>query len=336
MIRVNFIVENFKALKYLGCSTAAQQILEAIEDEDIEIKINSNEKNFDIVHAHTFGPLVWLQILRNKNAVKIISAHSTPSINKNNIVFGGSKIWNIIYRTIYNRFDYVIAVSEFSVRELKSIGVNKEIFVVENGVNMKKFRYDKAKAKEFREEHELEGDFVVLNVAQVTPRKGVYEFIETAKLMPWAKFVWIGGFPYKFASADYFKLKKIVEKNAGLKNLKFLGFVPDIVGAYSGADVLFTPSFAETFGLTIIEAGACKLPVVARDLKVFRELFGNYIEYASHPKEFAKVLERFKDKNFREKQSLKAYELAKRYDMKIIGGKLVELYKKLVKWKDET
>jgi len=331
MIRVNFIIENFKALKYLGCSTAAMQIAEVMK-KDVEIKINSNERGFDIVHAHTFGPVAIYHTIKDKNAIKIVSAHSTPSINKNNIISGGWKIWNLIYSKIYNRFDYVLAVSNFSVEELKRIGIKKKMFVIENGVNRNKFKYDSKRAKKFREQNDLEkNDFVVLNVAQVTPRKGVYDFIKVAKLMPDAKFIWIGGFPYKFASADYFNLKKITKMNARLRNLKFLGFVPDIVGAYSASDVLFTPSFAETFGLTVIEAGACRLPVVARDLRVFRELFGDNIKYGSNCKEFAEVLKKFKNKDFRNRQSKKMYKISEKYDMKVIANKLFNLYKRLVK-----
>ncbi len=331
MIRVNFIIENFRALKYLGCSTAAQQFVGILREKGVEVEVNSKNKGFDILHAHTFGPVAILQAAKNKNAVKIVSAHSTPSINKNNIIFGGCKFWNIIYSSIYNRFDYVLSVSPFSVSELKKIGVKKPIIVVENGVDTKKFSYDRLKSKEFREKSGFsEKDLVVLNVAQVTPRKGVYDFIEVARRTPEFKFVWVGGFPYKLASADYLKLRKIVKINAGLENLNFMGFVPDIVGAYSGSDVLLSPSFAETFGLTIIEAGACKLPVIARDLGVFRELFGDKIEYGSNCEEFMEKIKLFRNKKFRKKQGESSHELSKRYNIEKIADKLFRLYKELL------
>ena len=330
MVRVNFIIEDYKTLKYLGCSTAAKQFVDILRNKGLELEVNSKKKDFDIIHAHTFGPQAIYRAHKNKNSISIVSAHSTPSINKGNILTGSFKIWNWIYSTIYNKFDYVLAVSENSVKELKDIGVKKEIFVVENGVETKKFHYDKKRGVEFRENNGIKkDDMVVLNVAQITPRKGVYDFIETAKKCPEIQFVWVGGFPYKYLSSDYFKLKKITRKNAGLKNLKFTGFVSNITGAYSGSDVLFTPSLAETFGLTIIEAGACKLPVIARELEVFRELFGEKIIYGKNTKDFTELIKKFRENTFREKQSKKAHLLSKKYDIKVIAEKLFNFYNEI-------
>lgn len=330
MIKVNFIIENYKTLKYLGCSTAAIQFLDILNDMGLDVRLNSKENKFDIIHAHTFGPYAIFNTIKNKKTLKIVSAHSTPSINKGNIVLGDCKLWDFVYSSIYNRFDYVLAVSDFSVNELKKIGVRKNIFVVENGVDTKKFRKDKKKGKAFRNANDFDKkDFVVLNVAQITPRKGVYDFINVANKIPELKFVWVGGFPYKFGSVDYFKLKKITEKNAGLDNLRFMGFVPDIVGAYSGSDVLFTPSFAETFGLTVIEAGACKLPVIGRNLEVFKKLFDDKIVYGNSCNDFVDELEEFRDNKFKRKQGIKSYELSKKYNIKKIASKLFYLYNSL-------
>ena len=55
-MKVNFIIEGSGLLKYIGCSTAAKQFVDYLIEKGIEIKINSKEKNFDIIHAHTFGP----------------------------------------------------------------------------------------------------------------------------------------------------------------------------------------------------------------------------------------------------------------------------------------
>ena len=329
-MKVNFIIEGNGLLKYIGCSTAAQQFVDFLIKKGVEVKINSKEKDFDIVHAHTFGPFALNQSRKNRNAMKIVSAHSTPSINEKNIITGGWKFWNWIYKHIYNKFDYVLAVSDFSVKELKNIGVNKEIFVVENGIDLKNFIYDKKKGEKFREKNGiLKDDLLVLNVAQITPRKGVYDFIEVARDNSDIKFIWVGGFPYKYISYDYFKLKKIYEKNAGLKNLKFVGFVEDIIGAYSGSDILFTPSYAETFGLTIIEAGSCKLPIVARKLDVFNELFSDSIDYGLKNKDFSILIKKYFDHKYKDKRSEDSFSISKRYDIKIIADKLHNFYEKI-------
>ncbi len=330
-MKVNYIIEGSGLLKYLGCSTAAKQFIDYLINKGIEIKINSKDEDFDIIHAHTFGPFALSQLRKNKKAIKVISAHSVPSINKKNIITGEYRFWNWIYKYIYNKFDFVIAVSDFSVKELKNIGINKEIFVVENGIDKKKFIYDEKKGNEFRISNKIKNDdFLVLNIAQITPRKGIYDFINVAKDNPDIKFLWVGGFPYKYASSDYFKLKRIQKKNAELNNFKFVGFVEDIIGAYSGSDIFFTPSYAETFGLTIIEAGSCNKPIIARKLEVFQELFGNKISYGENNEEFSELINKFRDNEFRKKRSKDAYSLSEKFDIKLISDKLYNIYKKIV------
>ncbi|HET6941610.1 MAG TPA: glycosyltransferase family 1 protein [Sphingomicrobium sp.] len=56
----------------------------------------------------------------------------------------------------------------------------------------------------------------------------------------------------------------------------------DLLDLLSGATALLMPSFAEGFGLPIIEALQVGTPVIASDLPVFRELAGDIPEYL-HP-----------------------------------------------------
>ena len=53
----------------------------------------------------------------------------------------------------YNKFDYILAVSDFTVDELKKIGIKKKIFVIENGINNETFKFDDEKGIAFRKEY---------------------------------------------------------------------------------------------------------------------------------------------------------------------------------------
>jgi glycosyltransferase involved in cell wall biosynthesis len=318
IMKINFIIEKSFGLKYLGCATVSQQLLEVLKKKGVDVRLNSKEDDFDIVHAHTFGPLAMSQQKKTKS---IISAHSTPSINEGNIVTGKCKFWKTVYKKIYNKFDYVFAVSETSVKELKDIGILKPIYVLENGVNKEKFYYDEKKGENFRKEYNFsKDDYVVLNVAQITPRKGIYDFIKVAENNPDTKFLWVGGFPYFILSSNYLKLKNIIKKAP--KNLTFTGFVEDIIGAYSGADLLFTPTYRESFGLTIIEASACKLPVLVRPIEVFKDLFGKEVNYGSNIDEFSHVINR--------KPVKKYTSLPDKYDLENIADKAISLYNSII------
>ena len=54
-----------------------------------------------------------------------------------------------------------------------------------------------------------------------------------------------------------------------------------LAAAYRRADVLVLPSDAEGFGLPIIEALACGVPVIASDLPVLREVGGDAVRYCA-------------------------------------------------------
>ncbi|MDS0256805.1 glycosyltransferase [Thermoplasmatales archaeon AK] len=52
-----------------------------------------------------------------------------------------------------------------------------------------------------------------------------------------------------------------------------------LIKLYNAADVLLMPSLFEGYGVPVIEALACELPVVASDLEVFHEIAGNNALY---------------------------------------------------------
>jgi glycosyltransferase involved in cell wall biosynthesis len=65
------------------------------------------------------------------------------------------------------------------------------------------------------------------------------------------------------------------------RNVVFQGYVDDMEkwALLKGAAFLLLPSFAEGFGLPVLEAMKVGTPVVASDIPVFRELFDNAVEY---------------------------------------------------------
>jgi glycosyltransferase involved in cell wall biosynthesis len=63
---------------------------------------------------------------------------------------------------------------------------------------------------------------------------------------------------------------------------------------YAAASCLMLPSQGEGFGLPLIEAAQHKLPIIARDLPVFREVAGEYAYYFTndtHPLILTKAIE---------------------------------------------
>ena len=154
------------------------------------------------------------------------------------------------------------------------------VTLIPNGVDRERFRPDPVLGAAFRERYGIdEEERVVLSVAQMTPRKGIYDFFALAALHPEIRFVWIGGLPYSVLSKDYARITALRER-AG-PNVLFTGYVERIEAPYAAADAFFMGSHAETFGLVILEALASGLPVIARSIPEFREIFGPSVLYFS-------------------------------------------------------
>jgi glycosyltransferase involved in cell wall biosynthesis len=104
-----------------------------------------------------------------------------------------------------------------------------------------------------------EGGFVVGTVSRLSPEKGVEFFVEAtneiAKVMPNARFWIVGDGP----------LRGELERRAG-DAVHFLGARDDVPELLHAMDVFVMPSLEEAFGIAVVEAMACGLPVVATNV----------------------------------------------------------------------
>ena len=323
-MKINIFVEDLLFFKYIGCSTAAKTLYRELSKmPGMDISWNSNSSDFDVVHYHSFGPLSLLN-RKYSHGVKVLTAHSTPRVNQGNLAFSGTI--NQYYPGLYRRFDHIINISLPCKREIDELLPDMSSTLIPNGIDREYFRPDADKREKFRERFNIDDDEkVVLTVAQQTPRKGIYDFLELSKKHPEIKWVWVGGFPYGIFSADYFQINKMKKNCNG--NVIFTGFIPDITEAYSGADIFFMPSHAETFGLVVLEALACGLPVVARNIPEFREIFDVGVQFFGDPDEASTVLN---DDDSLLKSSEAARPFTEKFDIKHVARMHCDLYRRLI------
>ncbi len=99
--------------------------------------------------------------------------------------------------------------------------------------------------------------FVLLVLARLHPKKGIDTLIRAITSIPEA-YVWVAGEG---------KLKKKLinlAKNLGVEDrVRFLGWRTDRRALFEAADLYVLPSIYEPFGTVIVEAWACKKPLVA-------------------------------------------------------------------------
>lgn len=323
-MKVNIFVEDFRFLRYIGCATAARTLYNHLALlPEMEVTRNSYRSDSDLTHYHTFGPWAMYH-LKFTEGVKVLTAHSTPRINEGNVAF--SKRINTIYPKIYRQFDHIITISEPCHRETEQLVPNIPKTLIPNGIDREYFRRDDEKRESFREEYGIDPDQrVVLSVGQQTPRKGIYDFFKLADQHPDMTWVWVGGFPYGTLSKDYAKIQML--KAHSHENVIFTGVIDDISRAYSGGDIFFMPSHAETFGLVIVEALSSGLPVIARDIFEFREIFGDSVLFF---REIDEARDLLNDDATLQRCASRARSSTEKYDITLIAKRHQQLYQELI------
>jgi len=261
----------------------------------------------------------------------IVSAHEVPDTYLGSFVFDHvcKRAVTPWLRFVYNRARVVIAVSPYTRDELIRLGVRSEIVVICNAVDRTRFRKDPDVRARLRAKLGIGASaFVVVNAAQIQPRKGVTMFVETARRTPDAQFVWVGGRPFGRLSAEYDACSRLMREAP--PNATFTGQVgfEEMPGYYAMADACLFPSVQECFGFTIVEAASCGLPVLLLDNPAWRGyLFDDYLA-ATTPEGFSGLIGRLmRDEAFRKEWGAGAERIAARHDLAAYPDKLVELYR---------
>ena len=125
----------------------------------------------------------------------------------------------------------------------------------------------------------------------------------------------------------------LAAKLSSLPNVTLLGTVGDVRQYLYSGDIFILPSTIEAFPLTVLEAQACGLPVVAFDVGGIREAVVNgrtgYLVGRGDVRKFVRMVMRLiSDKKLREWMGSKAREQAEKFRWDNVVKKYIELYKR--------
>lgn len=284
-----------KLVRKSGVGSAISHQEAILKDAGYDV-VQHIDAETEAVHLKTVFPNSVIEALIAKICRKtvIYYGHSTMEDFRNS--FKGSNLLAPLFRKwiklCYSMGDVILMPTEYSLRLLISFGIKKPIIAVSNGIDIQKFVPNAENRKVFRRKYHLSEDKkVILSVGHYIERKGILKFIEMARKMPEVQFLWFG---YTNPKLIPLKIQKAIK--AAPTNVLFPGYVtPDeLKYAYQGSDLFCFMSHEETEGIVVLEALACEIPVLVRDIPVYEDWLNNGVNVykASDTSEFIRKAEK--------------------------------------------
>ena len=233
------------------------------------------------------------------------------------------------FKNIY-KSDYIITGSNYTKKEiLKRINYDEEhIKVIYHGIDHNIFRVrdkillDLNLPKKF-----------ILSVGSIEPRKNLlnllkaYEILDT-DIKQIYKLVLVG-----FKGWENDEIMQIVDKNK--EDICYLGFVSDeeLSCIYNLSTLFVYPSFYEGFGLPVLEAMACGVPVVCSDTTSLPEVGGDAVVYCN-PEDMTDIKKQMtfvlKDKDLRCQMVKKGIDRASLFSWERSADEHKKIFKKVL------
>lgn len=221
----------------------------------------------DVLHTHLFhADLAAHVACRGLNIAHWVHTVHTAE--------GRFRPWRYtMVRLMANRYDRIVAVSE-SVRRVhlaRTRLAESKYAVIPNGVDTAAFARDGGLRGNLRADWGLgEGEVLAAYVGRLSQEKGPDVLVKAMGLLAARgrrlNLVVAGDGPLR---GD---LERFLRDSPCGAGIRLLGFVRDVRGVLSAADLLVMPSRWEGFGLSAAEAMAAGLPIIATDVAGLRDV----------------------------------------------------------------
>jgi glycosyltransferase involved in cell wall biosynthesis len=296
--------------------------------------------DFDIVHTHVSGHayILIMGILSRLKGMKHV--HTThcpwtdssfrPSVLKP-FLFLNDLIFN---RLSFKMIDKIISITPWETDALLKYAEDKnKIVIIPNGTDNIFFK--KIKNNDFKKKNGIKEKNSILFFGRLNPTKGPEKLAQTAinisKERKDIAFVWVG--------PDEGKAEEVRQLIKGHKNMQYLGPVHDkkeIAKMYQSSDIYVLPSYREGLPLTLFEAMASGLPIIASPVngipfEIEQEKNGFFSEYGNLDSLKKNILFLVDNPQLRKKISLNNIKKAQNYKWDNIYLKYMREYSSLLK-----
>lgn len=237
-----------------------------------QLKKLIKENNYDIIHCHTpvAGVLTRLAARNNKNTTVIYTAHGFH-------FFKGAPLINWIIYYQVERFcarytDKLITINKEDYERAKrfSLRKNGKVYYVPGvGINLEKIQNLKVDVKQKKTELGMPENIpVLLSVGELNKNKNHEIVLQALNKLKVKNFI------YLICGRGVLKeyLERKIQEFHLTNKVKLLGYRSDVIEILKIADLFIFPSKREGLPVSVIEAMAAGLPVIASNVRGNRDL----------------------------------------------------------------
>lgn len=277
--------------------------------------------------------------LAKKNKIKVIGTnYFTPFNMIDNFIFKKNSLlyrilekifWHYFLNT-FNNIDIITTPTATAKKIIQDIGLKKQVNVISCGLEIEKFKKNKTGIEILTKYNINTNKIILLSASRLDKEKRVDILLEALSMLKHKidfQFIITG------RGIDRENLEKITLKKNLIDRVIFTDFVSDteLKALYSISDIFLTASEVELQGLSIMEAMASGLPVIAANSMAIHELVKDGVNgYLFEPGNAAdaskKILLLVSDKKLRKKMSLNSFKLIKKHELDITLNKFEEIY----------
>lgn len=229
----------------------------------VDIKSIADKDNYDFIISFVedanFSALI-ARIFFKMRGKLVISVHSSP--------LSRPIFYKVLIRLIYNKADYVITVSRgiAEILENKYKITKNKLRQIYNPVNFALIKKESGKTIPEKYRHFFnDGGFKFVSLGRLAKIKNYVATLKAFSLIsdnfPNAKFVIIGG------GSERSNIENLIFKHNLKDKVLMLGFQINPFPYLMKSDCFVFNSLSEGFGVSIVEALACSLPVISSKCK---------------------------------------------------------------------
>ncbi len=315
----NFLKQNGHRIEILSSENTFTLPIKGLKNPSFMISAflkTKLKKGNDIVHAHNLPAALPM---KNASGKKILTLHGIYS-KQIDLLHGKTtgKLSSSYEKDALTWADAITVISKEAQEYYTKLGF--KVYLVPNAIDILALPREKERLYEKQ----------IIFASRLSKEKGISDVLSMSANLPQdIHLLILGSGPEE---------EKVHEAVKSRKNIHFLGFVPreKTIPLIRGSDVLIQPSLVEAISSTLLEAMACKTPIITTNVGGNKELLehnksGIIIEPNSPQKILESIIDLFSNKERAEKLEEEAFKNVQKYDWSHVGKLYLDIYESLLK-----